>query len=624
MFSKPHSYSGYDQREASQGSEKDDMEDEDLSNVPAHVQSVRDGLLDFNHFMGLQAAMLIAEEKDEDDIPLSAYKPDGVGKLERARESEFVENAQRLAACAQNVDAHDEYEWHKLFRAIMTGRIDSARCGLDNSIAWAENKTWRANAALDLHKPPTTIPTPCLYFGFPIQEADQRAVMGFRNDSSFGNYAREQLTKLTTQGLRCELHVPSSVDETMAQSASKEPQPHKVCFPWGIFEAYGVFKSSEANDVSFASPISQVSAAASTALSMFENLAKFADEKHGGQHIPPVIAITSVGANTTVWLAYNDIVDGKIRDHQMISIWEGTITRIWDAIQFCRIIDNLFFWACHCLKPKVTQYLSQWRLRYCPDVPKIYSLLEMDTRTAEIVHQIQDRLSSLGLSPNEDLPSLVRQAVVFQEIMRSNNKEAKMDSTSKEERKLRAAAISLPSPPRDSTFEAALSSSAGSRQGTNPNIHPERKEILLQDSGFLTGKSEKGTAESSKPHNTHIAERQSPPKHQKPLLVVPDRGKESTDEISTVLEDTKATSTNVLTNKLNFNFKSPTVSEADERGNNKVSFSNQRQIKTSSAEGSKSPRPPKESEYANLNLVQRTLRSMASRVENGHVLSLAK
>jgi len=47
---------------------------------------------------------------------------------------------------------------------------------------------------------------------------------------------------------------------------------------------------------------------------MFERLAKFADEKHDGKHIPPVIAIKSVGANTTVWLAYSDIGDDKIRD----------------------------------------------------------------------------------------------------------------------------------------------------------------------------------------------------------------------------------------------------------------------------------------------------------------------
>ena len=267
-------------------------------------------------------------------------------------------------------------------------------------------------------------------------------------------------------------------------------------------------------------------------------------------------------------------------------------------------------------------------------------------RSAEIVHQIQDHLSSLGLSPNEDLPALVRQAVVFQEVMRSSNKEAKADSTSKEERKLPAAAISLPSRPRDSTLEVALSSSTGSRQGTDPKIRPKGKEILHQDSDFLAGKGEKGTAESSKPHNTHILQLKSPPKHQTPFLVVPNKGKESTDENSTVLEDTKgehsmrfllscnrhiltlfpATSTNVLTNKQTLNFKSPTISEADGRGNNKVSFSNPRQIKTSSAEERKSPLPgpSKEPEDANLNLVQRTLCLMALRLENGHVLFLEK
>jgi hypothetical protein len=129
ISTKPHSSPGSDLREAPQGSEKDDVEGEDPSKLPAHIQSVRDGLLDFNHFMGLQVAMMIAEEKDEDVIPLSAYKPDSVGKSEQARESEFVESAQRLATNAKNVEAQDRYEWYKLFRAVMTGRMDSTHYG---------------------------------------------------------------------------------------------------------------------------------------------------------------------------------------------------------------------------------------------------------------------------------------------------------------------------------------------------------------------------------------------------------------------------------------------------------------------------------------------------------------
>lgn len=178
-----------------------------------------------------------------------------------------------------------------------------------------DNEIWRDTATLDLPKSPTTVSTSGLYFGFSVQKADQRAAAGFRNDPSFDNYTREQLAQLTAQGLHCTLPVPSLVDEAIVDTSSKEPQAQKVCFPWGVFQACGVFKSPETKDVSFESAVSQVSAAASIALSMFERLAKFADEKHNGQHIPPVIAITSEGASTTVWLAYCEIVDDKTRDH---------------------------------------------------------------------------------------------------------------------------------------------------------------------------------------------------------------------------------------------------------------------------------------------------------------------
>lgn len=484
----------------------------------------------------------------------------------------------------------------------------------------ANNEIRRATATLYPSKSLTTIPMTGLSFGFSVQEADQRAVTGLRNDPSFDNYTREQLAKLNTEGLYCVLDVPSLVNETVAQTTSKEPKPQLICFPWGIFEAYGVFKSPEANDISFASAISQVSAVASTALSMFERLAKFADERHDGQHIPPVSAITSVGANTTVWLASCDIVDDKIRDHvrtlnhakkkrltnqqKMISMSEGTITNVWDAIQLCRIIDNIFFWAQHCVKPKVTQYLSQWRLRYCPDVPNIHSLLEMDTRTVDIVHRIQDRLSSLGLFPNEDLPALVRQAVVFQEVMRPSNKEVKADSTSKEEKKLPAAAVSLPSHPRGSSLEVAISSPTGYQQATDPQIRPKGKEIPHQQRDFPGGKSEKGTADSSKLHNTHILQLKSPPKHQTTSLLFPDKDKESTSDNSIVLEDMKsessmryplscnfhvlilfpAASTDIFTNKQTLTSKLPTNSKADRRSNNVVYDFDPRKIKTSSAE----------------------------------------
>lgn len=105
----------------------------------------------------------------------------------------------------------------------------------------------------------------------------------------------------------------------------------------------------------------------------------------------------------------------------------------------------------------------------------------MDTKTAEMIHQIQDRLSSLGLSPNEDLPALVRHAVVFQEVMRWSNKEINMDLTSKGQNCLSKATMSLPSRSRDSSLECALSSVTGAQQGIDQKVCPKEEEILHQD-----------------------------------------------------------------------------------------------------------------------------------------------
>jgi hypothetical protein len=119
----------------------------------------------------------------------------------------------------------------------------------------------------------------------------------------------------------------------------------------------------------------------------------------------------------------------------MIRIWEGDVTKIWGAIQFCRIIDNLFFWAQQCLKPKVTQYLSQWILRYCPDSPNVNSRLEKDVTTADMVHRIQDRLSSLGIPPNNDTKTLVQQAVILQEAWAISKEKHQLNSRADEEKK---------------------------------------------------------------------------------------------------------------------------------------------------------------------------------------------
>jgi len=98
---------------------------------------------------------------------------------------------------------------------------------------------------------------------------------------------------------------------------STEQQVPLLCFPWCIIQLKGAEKVAEIkeNDDSALETIYKASIAATGALAMLETLARFADVKQDGQHIPPVIAITSVGPNTTVWLAYSEIIDDQYRDH---------------------------------------------------------------------------------------------------------------------------------------------------------------------------------------------------------------------------------------------------------------------------------------------------------------------
>jgi hypothetical protein len=109
MPSEPHSTRSAGRRRVTQLGEKDDVREKNLSKLPAHVKSVQDGLLDFNHFVGLQAAMLAMGDEetgdnDENCIPLSAYKTDGVAESQRAMDREFVQTARVLAKGAQSIN----------------------------------------------------------------------------------------------------------------------------------------------------------------------------------------------------------------------------------------------------------------------------------------------------------------------------------------------------------------------------------------------------------------------------------------------------------------------------------------------------------------------------------------
>lgn len=166
------------------------------------------------------------------------------------------------------------------------------------------------------------IPSPDLYLGFSVQNAMHQKLARFRDNQSSKNFSASILKQLTVNGLRSVPVAKSLTSIAEMKSDNTEQNIPLLCFPWCILQlkqAEGLARADE-NDDTLLKTTLEGSSAATISLSMFEKLSRFADVKQNGQHIPPVITITSVGSNTTVWLAYSEIVDEKYRDHVRASM----------------------------------------------------------------------------------------------------------------------------------------------------------------------------------------------------------------------------------------------------------------------------------------------------------------
>jgi hypothetical protein len=131
------------------------------------------------------------------------------------------------------------------------------------------------------------------------------------------NFTFDSLSELAKKGL---CYIPASNFQTKiieTEGNSQDVPYSTVCFPWCIIQQVAPKKDSGDLDLEL---FRRASIAASSALSMFEQLARFAGVKQDGQHIQPVITITSVGSNVTVGLAYSEIIDAQYTNHVRESI----------------------------------------------------------------------------------------------------------------------------------------------------------------------------------------------------------------------------------------------------------------------------------------------------------------
>jgi hypothetical protein len=138
MTSNSSSPRSNETRQSPQPENHKSVEDEQVTPVPAHVNVVKDGLLDFNHFLGLEAVLQVlgTEESDDGDeaIPVYAFKagaPDAKSS-QQARDREFLENAQQLTRDAKKLQngLPEDSEWRGLFRTVINHRMSEAHSPL--------------------------------------------------------------------------------------------------------------------------------------------------------------------------------------------------------------------------------------------------------------------------------------------------------------------------------------------------------------------------------------------------------------------------------------------------------------------------------------------------------------
>ncbi|KAL9107577.1 MAG: hypothetical protein Q9227_007577 [Pyrenula ochraceoflavens] len=129
------------------------------------------------------------------------------------------------------------------------------------------------------------------------------------------------------------------------------------CFPWLIVEHK---RNDEKEREKCYCQAANDSAAA---LMLLQTAATFAEIKDEGRHVPPIVAVTTVGHVVRVWIAYHHPVDGE--DHyDLRTIWSGKMNRVWDILKFEAILENLHSWATRGLKPQLSMYIDQWRNRF--------------------------------------------------------------------------------------------------------------------------------------------------------------------------------------------------------------------------------------------------------------------
>lgn len=128
----------------------------------------------------------------------------------------------------------------------------------------------------------------------PLIGLNRHSFSALSEDECYTNFQKEILLQLHAAGL-----TPMAV--TLNQEVSKADS--RMGYPWFVCE---IKKDAEDQE----SVYCRAANAASVALCMFENAARYEPNKLRQQHIPPLPVMTAFGEKVKIWVAYLELEHG--------------------------------------------------------------------------------------------------------------------------------------------------------------------------------------------------------------------------------------------------------------------------------------------------------------------------
>ncbi|RYP90119.1 hypothetical protein DL770_003741 [Monosporascus sp. CRB-9-2] len=348
--------------------------------LPAHVNSLRDALLDFECTLPARLSFYDEHEHEfEDDETIrSVMDKLFVSDSERASIGRSIKTHRDMKYDAQRLDngCDREAEWVKFYEKNFLDKLcdefvitdeDSRRVArtkfyYDNFDVAKERRWTLFNGPGDFRKEygksklAMPIPDWVAYFRvYDLKSSWDR----IRNSSSrwplaksakdkiVENFSLATLQELAEHGLQF-----SVANILRGNRNSSIVLSDLLCYPWLITEYKK--KNKDKDDAGVAQCYCQAANAGAASLMLLQTLVRHSTYKT----VLPVVTMTTWGPEVRIWICF---FDDSIKSYNMVCIWEGNMTRIVHMFELQAILENTHTWAVRVLRPWISHHIDQWK-----------------------------------------------------------------------------------------------------------------------------------------------------------------------------------------------------------------------------------------------------------------------